>query len=100
MADELANARVAVQRASEDSDNATVREQLDSIDRGLMELSESESTLDNEPHGDRLEEVEEKIVGLMDETDGSAHTRLGDARDSIDANRRRYTREWDKRSAE
>jgi len=101
MAEELAEARDAVQRASETVDDASIREQLQSIDEGLMELTESKSSADSAaktesdvPHGDDLEQVEQKVVGLASRTDAETRSYLEDARDSIDAYRVRYTRDW------
>lgn len=101
MADRLASARDAVRRASDETDDATVREQLRSIDEGLRELTEDEGPVDvgpstegDEPHGDDLEEIEAKLAGLADEAGGAARGHVEDARDAIDAYRRAYTRDW------
>lgn len=108
MTDELAAARKAVQRASETVDDASIREQLRSIDEGLMEMTESEGgttdsggetpakTQGDVPHGENLEEVEEKVVGLASRTDEPTRSHLENARDDIDAYRRKYTREWER----
>lgn len=101
MNDNLASARDAVQRAGDATDDATVREQLRSIDEGLMEMTESEeapegeaSTTGDHPHGDALEEIEAKLASLAGELDRPARERVEDARDHIDAYRRTYTRDW------
>jgi hypothetical protein len=101
MADRLASAREAVRRASDVSDDSTVREQLRSIDQGLREMTEaSETTTDDVstegdvPHGEELRTVEEKIVGLADRADDEARAHLEDARDAIDDYRRSYARDW------
>lgn len=99
MAEELSEAREAIQRASEVADDATVREQLDSIDEGLMEMTEHPGdgpakTAGDVPHGENLEEVEEKIVDLASRTGEPTRSHLEDARDGIDAYRRTFTRDW------
>lgn len=99
MAEELSAARDAIQRASGTVDDATIREQLDSIDEGLMEMTvDAEGTPakteGDVPHGENLKEVEEKVVGLASRTEEPTRSYLEDARDSIDAYRRKFTREW------
>lgn len=120
MEDELARARAALQRASDETDDPTVREQLRSLDEGVMELVGGEKTeatpaegdpadagdetteaapaegdpADAAVQGDRLEEVESKVVGLADETDGVTRDHLGEVRDALDAYRRKYARDW------
>jgi len=39
-----------------------------------LELEGGDKTKRTPPHGDRLEEVEEKMVGLMNETEGATRT--------------------------
>ncbi len=101
MVERLAGAREAVQRASDVTDDATVRKQLRSIEEGLMEMTERGETVDDEaktegdvPGGDDLEEVEAKLAGLVDETDGAARRHVEDARNAIDAYRVAHTRDW------
>lgn len=101
MPDHLDSARDAVQRASEETDDETVREQLRSIDEGLVELTERSETTDDgvktsgeHPHGGELETVEERLAELADAVDGAARDHVTDARDAIDAYRRAYTRNW------
>lgn len=104
MVDRLTSARDSVQRASDMTDDATVREQLHSVDRGLMELTESSETAEGArdgvsteadvPRGVDLEEIEEKLVDLIDATDGVAREHVQDARDAVDDYRQTYTRDW------
>lgn len=100
MAEELSRARDAIQRASEHADDSTVREQLRSIDEGLMEMTHSEKqtlrakTSGNVPDGDDLQEIEETVVALTSETNSEARSCLHEARDEIDAYRRKFTRDW------
>lgn len=95
MVDQLSRARAAVQRASDEVDDATLRNHLDSLDEGLMEQTEAAKTESDEPDGDQLEQIETELVRVMDETGGAALEHLEEARDAIDAYRRAYTRDWD-----
>lgn len=101
MADDLSRARDAVRRAADAADAAEVREQLRSIDEGLMELTESSTeegspakTAGDVPDGERLERIEETLVGLASRTDGRTREALEDARDHVDAYRRTHARDW------
>lgn len=93
MVDRIEKARRLVADASEDADKRDIHEQLNSIDEGLQVLDDAES--ENEVKGDRLEEVEEKLVGLGNQVDDeSVLRRIEDARDHIDAYRREETQDW------
>ena len=110
MTDRIDQAREAVRRAADVTDEAAVQKQLQSIDEALMEMTHSSadesSPTDSEdedaavktegdvPRGDHLQEVESKLAGLGDETEGEARTLVQDARDHLDAYRRQYTRDW------
>lgn len=96
MTDQLSAARNSIQQASETTDNANVREQLDSLDEGLMELTEEQKTQDSDPtvEVDRLTPIEEKLVGLFEKTSGATETHISEARDAIDHFRQQHT-EWD-----
>lgn len=94
MVDQLARARESIRRAADRSDEETVREQLRSIDLGLMEETESASTEGDRPVGDQLEQVEKKLAGLAERTDGAVNEDVREARDAIDAYRRAHTRDW------
>lgn len=96
MIDQLSVARQSIQRASETTDNATVREQLDSLDEGLMELTEEDKTQNSDPASEveRLASIEEKLVGLLDETSGATETQIEEARDAIDIFRQEHT-DWE-----
>jgi hypothetical protein len=97
----LDSARHAVQEASEETVDASLRQQLRSIDEGLMELTEHSETTDDgvktsgdRPHGGELESIEEQLVRLSDHADGAARTHVQEARDTIDAYRREFVRDW------
>ncbi len=96
MVDQLEAAREAVQQASEAVDDPRLREQLRSIDEGLMEQTEAAKTEADEPRGDQLEAVEAELARLMDAVDEveRAYASLEVARDAIDEYRREYTRDW------
>jgi len=84
MVSRLAIARDAVQSASERTDDATVREQLHSIDRALAGLS-GEETLDDEvEESDRLGELEHQLVKLGDHIGGTVQRQLVVTRDDLD----------------
>ncbi|RRJ33781.1 DUF7553 family protein [Halocatena pleomorpha] len=95
MIDQLSVARRSVQRASETTDNAVVREQLASIDEGLMELTDGQTTQDTDPgmEVERLTPIEEKLTGLLDTASGDTETQIAEARDAIDIFRQEHT-EW------
>jgi chromosome segregation ATPase len=86
----LERAREKIQQASERADGE-VREQLLSIDEGLEELVDGDKTGSGEPEdqADRFREVEEKLRGLQDTADDEAETQLRNARDELDAYRRK-----------
>lgn len=92
MVDRITEARRLVAAASDETEDATVREQLHSIDNGLAVVADEP---DDAIKGDRLEEVEAKLVGLGDETDEEAVLRrIENARDHIDAFRRDEAQDW------
>ncbi len=91
----LAAAREAVQSAADIAGDSTVHEQLESIDRGLDALSGEDAPDDDVDQGDRLEQLEAKIAGLADETDGETLAHLETARDHVDAYRREYAPDWE-----
>lgn len=110
MTDHLERAREDVRRASDVTDDETVREQLRSIDEGLKEITHSsaEASLDtdrsdersrtttegDDPHGGDLKDVEAKLAGLGDDVEGTPRALVQDARDRIDDYRRQVTRDW------
>ncbi|WP_254546559.1 DUF7553 family protein [Halomarina pelagica] len=78
MSDRPTRIREELQRASDAADeDREIREQLRSIDEGLMELVDGDKTTDEPPHPDRLAELEEKLAGLSERADGetSRHVR-------------------------
>ena len=92
MVDRIERARRAVDAAADETDDATVREQLRSIDEGLAAIGEEP---DDAEKGHRLEAVEAKLVGLGDEVDNvPVHRRIEDARDQVDAYRREDAPDW------
>lgn len=109
MADRIERAREDVRRASDLTDDA-VREQLRSIDEGLKEMTQSASEAEGErdrsdvyshtttegdvPHGEKLQQVEEKLAALSDEADGQARSLIQDARNRLDEYRQAVTRDW------
>lgn len=110
MDDRLRRAREDVQRAAEVTDDAVVHEQLLSIDEGLEEMTHSSmedvsssdsreeggavKTEGDEPHGDKLEQVEAKLAGLGDDANDQARELIRAARDRLDEYRRDVTRDW------
>lgn len=92
MVDRIREARRIVSEAADETEQATVREQLHSIERGLAAVAEEP---DDGEKGDRLEEIEATIVGLDDETEPDAiRDELADVRDLIDAYRRDRAQDW------
>ncbi len=89
MTDHLQGARENIRLASDTADGE-VQTNLNSLDEGLGDLTEEGKTSTGEPadEADRFEELEEKLRGLIDETDGETETALQDARDELDAYRR------------
>jgi len=92
MVDRIAEARRLVATASDDTDDATVREQLHSIDEGLAVLADEP---DDAVKGDRLAELEAKLVGLGDEVaDEHVLHLVENARNHVDAFRREKAQNW------
>lgn len=93
MVDRIAAARRDVATASDETDDATVREQLHSVDEALATVSDGP---DDATEGERLEAIEAKLVGLGDEvTEESVHRRIESARDHVDAFRRDEAPDWE-----
>lgn len=86
----LERAREEIQRASDHADGE-VQEQLHSVDEGLGELTNGDKTGNGEPEdeADRFNELEEKLRGLMDESEGEFEESLRNARDELDMYRRK-----------
>lgn len=91
--DQLSIARESIRQASEMADQRDVQDQLKSLDEGIEELTSEEKTQESDPtvEVDRLEQVEEKLAGLLEETDGAVNTRIEEARDAIDVFRQEHT---------
>ena len=83
MTDPLERAREDIQLAADRADRAE-NEQLKSIDEGLMELTESDKTQDTSIHLDRLAELEKKLGGLQEETDGEVERHVASAKAALD----------------
>lgn len=92
MVDRLSEARRLVDRASDETDDETVCEQLRSIREGLAVIEDGVD--DPAERGDRLEEVESKLVALANETDGPEVDRIAEVRDLVDAYRRDRAQNW------
>lgn len=88
-------ARDAIQSADERTDDATVHEQLQSIDLALEQLSGATAPADDTAEGARLEEVETQIVKLGNQTDGAVHQHLEVARDNLDRFRQEHAQDWE-----
>ena len=91
MANHLRRAREAIQRASDHADGET-QENLLSLDEGLGELTGGDKTgdADLDDEADRFTQIEEKLQGLIDETDGQTEQAVRDARDELDEYRRKH----------
>lgn len=91
MPNHLRRAREKIRQASDAADGE-VRSNLQSLDEGLGELTEggkTEGSGDPDDEADRFKQIEEKLRGLIDETDDETERVLQDARDELDAYRRR-----------
>lgn len=93
MSDHIDSARHAVRSAAESTEKSQVREQLESIDEGLEGLSGTDAPDESAVQGDRLEEIESKLVGL-ETADDRTTAHLESARDHLDAYRRQYAQDW------
>jgi len=91
MTDHLQRTRAEIDRATEHVDGE-VQDNLQSIDEGLQKLTADGDTGAKfaADEAERFEHVEEKLRGLMDQTDGTAERALQDARDELDAFRREH----------
>lgn len=88
MATQLARARTEIERAADEAEG-TVHEQLQSIDEDLEEIAGGDGTRDEHPPDDRLAELQQKLDGLSDETEGEARAAIDAARRWIHDCRRR-----------
>lgn len=91
----LRRAREAVESASNATEDATIHEQLESIDVALADLSGSATLDDDAEEGDRLEEIERQLVELGNDADGPAKRHIETARDLLDEFRRVRAQDWD-----
>lgn len=92
MTDQVKRARDELTRARETAVR-DVREQLDSIDEGLMELVGGDKTRESLPHDDRLAELVKKLDGLHDQAEGETRTHIESARELIDGYRQTHRTE-------
>lgn len=91
----LEQARTELKRAADETDGedvaaSHVREQLESIAEGIGELRGEGTTKETAaPHTERVEELEEKLLGLEEEpdVDGELAARVDDAREHLRAYR-------------
>lgn len=83
MSELLRQARTEIDTASGHADS-TIREQLRSIDEGLLELLEGDKT-DSEvpPETDELRELESKLAGLEDQTNEQTQQHIETAREHL-----------------
>lgn len=83
MSELLRQARTEIDTASGHADS-TIREQLRSIDEGLLELLEGDKT-DSEvpPETDELRELESKLAGLEDQTNEQTRQHIETAREHL-----------------
>jgi hypothetical protein len=95
MVSSLAIARDAIQTASDHTDDATVHEQLQSIDEALDGLSGGDTLEDDAEEGKRLEALEHQLVKLGNHTDGRAQRHLEVARDNVDRYRQSAAPNWE-----
>lgn len=86
MTDDLERAREELQTAAGSADRA-IREQIESVDEGLMEIVGGDKTKDRPPHADRLAELEETLGGLREEADGETERRVTKAASLIESYR-------------
>lgn len=83
MSELLRQARTEVDTASGHADS-TVREQLRSIDEGLLELIEGDKTnSETPPETDELRELESKLAGLENQTNEQTRQHIEIAREHI-----------------
>lgn len=92
MTDHLDRARNELRKAAESAERAE-QEQFHSIDEGLMELVEGDKTQDAPVQSDRLAELEEKLDGLREKTDGETQRHVANAAAAIDEVRKERTDE-------
>ena len=86
MTTDVAAARRELGRASDAADGE-IQRQMNSIDEGLMELSEGDKVEgEGGTHPERLTELEEKLAGLSAETDDqTVVSHIENALDHLDA---------------
>lgn len=83
MSEILRRARMEIDQASDHADS-TVREQLRSIDEGLLELIEGEKTVsDAPPETTELRELESKLAGLEEQTNEQTRQHIETAREHL-----------------
>jgi Spy/CpxP family protein refolding chaperone len=79
----LRQARTEIEAASDHADSP-VREQLRSIDEGLLELTEGDKTdSDAPPKTAEIRELESKLAGLEDQTNEQTRQHIETAREYL-----------------
>lgn len=89
MQNTLARAREELQSATGDTDR-DIKEQIESVDEGLMELAGGDKTKDTPVHLDRIAELEETLGGLREEADGETAERIANAEALLGEYRERH----------
>lgn len=83
MSELLRQARTEIDQASDHADS-TVREQLRSIDEGLLELLEGDKTASEAPpETAELRELESKLAGLEAQTNEQTRQHIETAREQL-----------------
>lgn len=86
----LVRAREELQSATGDTDR-DIREQIESVDGGLMELVGGDRTRDTPVHLDRIAELEETLGGLREEAAGETAERIANAEALLGEYRERHS---------
>lgn len=89
----LEKARDEIQEARELTDDATARNQFDSLREGL-ETVDAEDELPDPERGDRLESIERELADIGDEIEEIPRKHAEAARDHLDAFRRESAPDW------
>ena len=77
--DRTARARRELERAADLADDRDVKEQLHTLQQGFAEVIEDEEGGGGLPHTDRLKEIEDKLSGLAEETEGETNRHINTA---------------------
>ena len=77
--DRTERARQELELAADRADDRDVREQLHTIQQGFAAVLEDEEESGGRPLTDRLKEIEDKLAGLAQETEGEANRHINTA---------------------